>query len=300
MEALRATVVFFDHVSRLATRFGNVVVSNLLVGLLCYYIEALLKVCISSPLSHIPRSTPQTVKFPCLICMDDFEDPSVLHVPDCNHTFCRDCMSTYFRGKLEDRVYPVSCPMCLTLEHHTSSKSSFISADLEDQLDLNFEEKKKLSQLQIALHTLSLKCICCEKEMTVQRRDYETKRFVNCPQPNCQHRWCKHCEKALRPGKTTHSCIKNKEVEKLARKRGWKTCPGCGVLVERTVGCDHMICSIPTCSVHFCYRCGDILGRSSAGAIAIRVAITEHSTKCQPEPQGRSLRSRLPNDCSIQ
>ena len=42
----------------------------------------------------------------------------------------------------------------------------------------------------------------------------------------------------------------------LADGAGWKQCPGCRNLVERTDGCDHMMCE---CGTAFCYRCGGAL-----------------------------------------
>jgi hypothetical protein len=33
-------------------------------------------------------------------------------------------------------------------------------------------------------------------------------------------------------------------------------CPGCGVLTEKTDGCDHIECPVSTCGVHWCFFCG--------------------------------------------
>ena len=38
----------------------------------------------------------------------------------------------------------------------------------------------------------------------------------------------------------------------LAESEGWKRCPGCGHLVELSVGCYHMTCR---CRYQFCYLC---------------------------------------------
>lgn len=39
----------------------------------------------------------------------------------------------------------------------------------------------------------------------------------------------------------------------IAKQKQWKRCPACGHLVERTVGCNHMVCR---CGCDFCYACG--------------------------------------------
>jgi hypothetical protein len=41
-------------------------------------------------------------------------------------------------------------------------------------------------------------------------------------------------------------------VQALAEKKGWKTCPKCSQVVERTEGCLHMTCR---CKAQWCYSC---------------------------------------------
>jgi len=44
------------------------------------------------------------------------------------------------------------------------------------------------------------------------------------------------------------------EFQKLAKLQGWKPCPKCKAMVEKTQGCNHMEC---ICGVNWCYRCGN-------------------------------------------
>lgn len=48
----------------------------------------------------------------------------------------------------------------------------------------------------------------------------------------------------------------------LIQERGWQTCPDCGMAVERTFGCPHMVCF---CGGEFCYRCGERWSASGLG-----------------------------------
>ena len=34
-------------------------------------------------------------------------------------------------------------------------------------------------------------------------------------------------------------------------------CPGCGIETQKSTGCDHIQCVIPTCRVHWCFFCGE-------------------------------------------
>jgi hypothetical protein len=46
-----------------------------------------------------------------------------------------------------------------------------------------------------------------------------------------------------------------KEREERQLKRV-KPCPGCGTQTEKISGCDHILCPIRGCHIHWCYFCG--------------------------------------------
>ena len=50
-------------------------------------------------------------------------------------------------------------------------------------------------------------------------------------------------------------------VERQATREGrvltlTRNCPGCGVESEKASGCDHVVCPVATCGVHWCFFCG--------------------------------------------
>ena len=76
--------------------------------------------------------------------------------------------------------------------------------------------------------------------------------------------WCSHCGHAKRymervcaagaPADVTSWKCENCEIyEDLQTKK----CPGCGVMTQKTGGCDHIQCAVPTCGVHWCFFCGE-------------------------------------------
>jgi hypothetical protein len=54
----------------------------------------------------------------------------------------------------------------------------------------------------------------------------------------------KSCEEAADQG-----------LVELGRSLGWKTCPFCSKMVERTEGCNSMTCRHLGCEKTFCYGC---------------------------------------------
>jgi hypothetical protein len=70
--------------------------------------------------------------------------------------------------------------------------------------------------------------------------------------PDCWQRTCTLC------GKMEHAGVCQEDTEgqallALAGIKGWKSCPGCQRLVEKDIGCLHMICR---CDAQWCWNCG--------------------------------------------
>lgn len=51
-------------------------------------------------------------------------------------------------------------------------------------------------------------------------------------------------------------------LESLMGSMGWRRCPDCGMGIERTQGCSHMVC---VCGGEFCYSCGERWGVGGFG-----------------------------------
>jgi len=230
---------------------------------------------------------------PCRICIDDIPDNEAIPIPYCNHTFCKDCLSTYVTGKLKEGRYPIHCPCC-TMEDRTDVH---VTEGVLEELDLSEEILERLVEAQLSTHAISLSCIRCKQTMRVDREGYQTLNIIMCPLPGCNHRWCKSCRKEVGSCDTGHRC-RNWRLDGLAWTKGWRSCPGCGVVVERVSGCNHMICVAPGCFVHFCYRCGKLIIDPSKGG-HVGSALTSHYSRCRQHDR-RFLPHRIQRNCTIQ
>ena len=69
----------------------------------------------------------------------------------------------------------------------------------------------------------------------------------------CNIAVCVECREKVHPGE---GCQESKDLQKtiqLAEEQKWMKCPKCRQIVERTAGCNHMVC---VCTEEFCYKCG--------------------------------------------
>jgi len=214
----------------------------------------------------------------CAVCNELYgvaQSAQIIQLPTCTHTFCRECLSTYTKTRIDDGRYPIFCPVCVI--ERTKVNHSQITPEIVDKLELSKEDLEKLYALQLVVHSVILQCPGCKQTMNVDREDYGSQRIIICPLPACRHSWCKECLKPVASSQTKHNCTHG--IERLMRKKGWKYCPGCNTPVQKEEGCNHMTCRSPGCNVHFCYRCGNsIIDTTNGGDVGS--AVTEHYTDC--------------------
>ena len=91
--------------------------------------------------------------------------------------------------------------------------------------------------------------------------------------------WCRRCDFAKHIGERVCGRTAEDEMdgeftcadcrEELVTKEsgergrhvmGAKECPKCGVMTEKTRGCNHIECSVEGCGAHWCYVCGEDVG----------------------------------------
>ncbi|KAK2042381.1 dihydroxyacid dehydratase [Colletotrichum somersetense] len=86
--------------------------------------------------------------------------------------------------------------------------------------------------------------------------------------PDWMYVWCRDCGFARRyaervcaagaPELTEWSCDDCRKAN--APRLQIRDCPGCGTPTERLGGCGHITCTVPGCSAHWCFFCGENVG----------------------------------------
>ncbi|KAJ3555791.1 hypothetical protein NM688_g2377 [Phlebia brevispora] len=217
--------------------------------------------------------------FQCSICFEKYPEDLAVLVEPCLHSYCRECMETHINTKLQERQYPVICPVCSsdTVEIPSALSSVFIQ-----QFGLKEESRIIMKELQEASYSILIHCRGCDRETFLDRSEYDSAAVISCPFSDCSRSWCKQCSTAVNPLNPKHSCgarASAKAFARLVEKKGWKYCPGCRTPTSKQGGCNHMTCITPGCNTHFCYVCGDEIGRGNSQR-DIGHALLLHYARC--------------------
>lgn len=219
--------------------------------------------------------------FDCGICFDQLPLDDAARLQGCQHIFCRECIRGYITSKLNEKKYPIPCPMCATNKDGNTA-SGRIDETLIHQIGITESAYRTFNELQVTKFSVSMDCKRCGQSAFIDKEEFQKSKIIHCPFPNCGYSWCKDCQQeyTLSENSFVHSCDGSEEIEQLMNTKGWKHCPGCRTPTEKTEGCNHMTCPSPGCNSHFCYRCGQLIVASNDKR-SIDNAIQTHYSTCK-------------------
>ncbi|KAF9220042.1 hypothetical protein BS17DRAFT_359974 [Gyrodon lividus] len=230
-----------------------------------------------SPISLSSEESEEGGYFECLICFEEMLEEDGVNLLPCAHGFCRACLIGHVCSKIEERKYPVFCPLCMADKGNASP--SVISGAFVQQLGVTEDQYAIWAELEMAHLSVQIQCRKCHRSAFVDKGDYEQLPALTCPFPGCEHTWCKNCQQSITRRGPKHSCDGSEEFDHLVKQMGWKHCPRCKTPVQKNGGCNHMTCVTPGCNSHFCYRCGKQITRSSI-PLLVTSAINGHYRQC--------------------
>lgn len=189
----------------------------------------------------------------CAACQEDHDMDEVVQTP-CNHWYCFDCA----RGK----VLPLSvCNSPLTLTgaveamHKVRQPFRCCKRQVPARMLQGALPSRMFEQYKTLLDELSdpnpVHCSNRVCGVYLPRRLASGPDEMRCAQ--CSHRTCRHCKGRAHAGAECPQDDDARKARALALKKGWKSCPRCSHMIERSSGCMHMTCK---CGMGFCYRCG--------------------------------------------
>lgn len=166
----------------------------------------------------------------------------------CGHWYCWSCLNQLFQVACADKQTfpPRCCGEILTVLEF----SWWLTAETRAGYKAAKEEFAPVPSFYCA----SPRC-----STAIPKEDLDAKRQTGkCPA--CEVYTCSLCRKLMtdhiKMDIDSRICPKDEnEVRllELTKEKGWRQCPSCLNMVEKTSGCPHISC---ICGVEFCYYCG--------------------------------------------
>jgi hypothetical protein len=194
----------------------------------------------------------------CCVCWTPAEDPVSTK---CGHVYCGDCFENLCEAVFtsDDSQASVVCK-----GNADQCRTTFSLEELEDNLSMGTMENLLESSFKsyVAKNPLQFRYCPAPNCDTIYR--VGTGRMYVCPR--CALVTCTSCHSA--GGHAGMSCAEFKargsetsdENKELMKSLGIKECPKCKTAIEKTEGCNHMICG--GCRIHICWKCTETFSAS--------------------------------------
>ena len=228
----------------------------------------------------------QTNHYCCGVCFSEKIGAACIAFPKCEHVFCRECISEYFKVQIESgSVKALNCP-------ETKCESQALPSQVKTLVSPDLFAKYDKYLLQYSLDEMSDIVYCprpaCQSPVILEQ---DTTMGV-CQV--CRFAFCSLCKSTFhgvspcvfRPNEVRELKMEYENgtaAERLflERKYGknrirrmiddliseeWlvdnsKTCPRCHAHIQKSEGCNKMHCS--KCLTNFCWLCGRILNQQN-------------------------------------
>ncbi|KAF4126124.1 IBR protein [Geosmithia morbida] len=177
------------------------------------------------------------LKVECSVCSDMVQPHAGVRL-ECDDLYCRPCLKAFLmRVAADETLYPPKC-------HRKPIDAYVIEAELSSEELAAY----RTAEMEFT-STDRLYCAdpTCARFIPMAERGRDR---ASCHV--CRTETCTHCKEAAHHG----ACAADEErnsLKKFAAQVGWQSCFGCGEMVSRDEGCDHMTCR---CRAEFCYQCG--------------------------------------------
>ncbi|KAK3330443.1 hypothetical protein B0H66DRAFT_62607 [Apodospora peruviana] len=202
----------------------------------------------------------------CLICTSSIPSREAWYRFPCGHVHCENCLLANFRVSIKTMPFqPVRCcqPIDTALLRHCVMSTELSTyrdklAEWKGIGDMVYCFDPKCSAfIPPALRSPKqnvAKCRKCYAKTCMECRGRF--HFGKCPVDSVAVVVGLNAEEAERRRQWRREqrlAIANERFRNLTKTMGWKHCPRCQRTVEKTDGCNHIVC---ICGCHFCYRCG--------------------------------------------
>lgn len=201
--------------------------------------------------------TPRDGEENCLICLTKAEEP---RITPCGHLYCQACLQGYLKSVIDTRNFPIKCvgtqdtPTCASEFPLPFIQKVLAKVDLDNLFEAAFGD---FIQRHLKDYQYCPTPDCCNVYSTTTDGE-----LITCPE--CFAAICTRCN-VDHDGQTCGEYKSSMDTEGETQFKEWKeskgvkACPTCKSAIEKTDGCNHMVCT--TCKSDICWECMGIFAK---------------------------------------
>jgi IBR domain, a half RING-finger domain/Ring finger domain len=199
----------------------------------------------------------------CPVCMENFSSSMLVVLGECKHQVCTSCAYTYLDMASKERAaFPIPCPTCREKLDPQRCLAALAGTGAPfNALETFIIQKIHLNQVRYCPNERCAQVFDWFDNPTLE--GFATRYQVTCSA--CTAVFCVECKVPWHAGKSCEESraerAGDESLQTLAQANRWKSCPGCGELVEKRSGCNFISCR---CGCGFCYICGGAYRSSSS------------------------------------
>ncbi|KAI0161069.1 hypothetical protein GGR52DRAFT_576477 [Hypoxylon sp. FL1284] len=197
----------------------------------------------------------------CVLCMEETPVHQMFML-DCQHMHCQEC----FDGALHRALHTLPFRPMRCCAGPLPREQVVLMGGLADDPAARFHYLARMEELETA-GADRLYCHDAECNMYIPC-GLRGPRAGTCGK--CFFRTCKRCGQKSHFGTCDAAVLAALDVasadeeafNEYAHEQGWVRCPLCKVMIQKTEGCNHLVCE---CGQNFCYLCGEVLDVEDEG-----------------------------------
>jgi ariadne-1 len=191
----------------------------------------------------------------CQICLSAIGEGDLLPLDACGHLFHPPCILQHIELCITESKFPIMCP-------YRACGQEVSILDIKERLSEEMVDKFEEFSFKHFVGMNKSDLFCCPTPDCKYVFQFECEEEFTCPV--CQKHYCLRCQVEFHDGMTCEQYRKvnshlaeDDQFMLMAQGARFKQCPNCKFWVEKTEGCDHMVCR---CHFEFCYQCGGVYG----------------------------------------
>ena len=183
----------------------------------------------------------------CSACEEPFISNKANTVQKCGHSFCNGCWYDFLSVNIEENK--LSNIKCLDYNCKEKVDDEFIINLLKSNEKLIKKYKKFKLEFEIMNDPNKKLCPFPNCDSYLELKEIKNK-YVKCLN---NHSYCFICLKEPHGKLECDSKSESSSIREFAKNHFIKKCPNCGIITEKSSGCNHIICC--RCKYEWCWLC---------------------------------------------